>query len=152
MRDPLSCRRAPDSIWGHRIMVEDFFCYFWRDHIAVKGPRFPFEVTKFRVKTFFFGDHLAVKGIKIPFKGPELWVKTFSLLETRTSQRSAMGPHWGKLPTPNCKAFSLKISTRSLSVDLKKGYPENGVAFHIGQSSAQLQFYPTISQFFHVFN
>ena len=27
-------------------MVEDFFCYFWRDHIAVKGPRFPFDFVR----------------------------------------------------------------------------------------------------------
>ena len=73
------------------------------------------------MKTFFFGDHLAVKGTKIPFKGPELLEKTFfSFLETTSSQRSARGPHWGKLPTLNCKALSPKISTRSLTVDLKK--------------------------------
>ena len=47
-------------------MVENLFVIFWRGHIAVKGPRFPFEVTEFRVKIFFLGDHLAIEA-KVQF-------------------------------------------------------------------------------------
>ena len=149
MRDPLSRRRAPNCIWGPRRP----FCYSWRDHIAVKGPRFPFEITEFRVKTFFFGDHLVVNGTKIPFKGPEFWVKTFfSFLETITFQRSARGPHWGKLPTSNCKAFSLKISTKSLTVDPKKAIQKTELHFILGSQALSCNLQLRNCQIFLIFS
>ena len=120
MRDLFSCRRARIPFGGSELWLKTFLLFLERPH-SRQGSQFLFEVTEFRVKTFFFGDHLAVKGTKIPFNGRELWVKTFIFFFGDDNiQRSARGPHWGKLPTSNCKAFSLKISTRSLTVDLKK--------------------------------
>ena len=70
------------------------------------GPRFPLEVTEFRVKTFFFGNHLTVKGTKIPFKGRELWVKTvFFFFGDDNIPTVGKGPTLGKAAHIKLQSF-----------------------------------------------
>ena len=107
VRGPLSRRRPLIQFGGLELWLKMFLLFLERQH-SRQGPWFPFEVNKFRVKTFFFGNHFAVKGTKIPFEGPELWVKTFFFFFWRpTSQR--LGAHTGdSYPYQTAKIFRLK--------------------------------------------
>ena len=73
----------------------------------------------------------------------------------RQHPNGRLGAHTGECcPHQTAKLFRTKSQQEVDRRSEKKGYPENGIAFHTGQSSAQLQFYPTIGllQFFYIFN
>ena len=71
----------------------------------------------------------------------------------RQHPKGRLGAHTGECcPHQTAKFFAQNLNKKFDRRSEKKGYPENGIAFHTGQSSAQLQFYPTILQFFHIFN